>query len=227
MECVVIRKSMRRMSRSVYTQYTRWSKPQLIERATYEDIMRILTAEQMQKVDAETIARVVPGIELMERAGRGVAKLIAARAERGKAVIFAGPGNNGGDGLVVARLLVAAGWGCSIHLLKTTDLTPDTAKNYQRINKKDIHEFDASRPDWPKRAPEDLSDAAVIVDAIFGTGAKGAPRGRAAEMITLSVSLDFISCPRLRTAHIFLVGAGSPCAGVLTKRFIDFQVDFE
>ncbi|HXV13643.1 MAG TPA: NAD(P)H-hydrate dehydratase [Candidatus Krumholzibacteria bacterium] len=147
--------------------------------------MRVLTSEQMQKVDAETIARVVPGIELMERAGRGVAKGIAARVERGKAVIFVGPGNNGGDGLVVARLLAAAGWECSIHLLKTTDLTPDTAKNYQRLNKKDFHEFDASRPDWPKRAPDDLADAAVIVDAIFGTGFEGAPRGRAAEMIAL------------------------------------------
>ena len=104
----------------------------------------------MQQVDAETIARVVPGSELMERAGRGVAKLIAGRVERGKAVIFVGPGNNGGDGLVVARLLAAAGWECSIHLLKTSDLTPDTAKNYQRIDKKVIREFDSSRPDWLK-----------------------------------------------------------------------------
>jgi NAD(P)H-hydrate epimerase len=86
---------------------------------------------------------------------------------------------------VVARLLAAAGWECSIHLLKTTDLTPDTAKNYQRINKKDVHEFDASRPDWAKRAHDDVADATVIVDAIFGTGAKGAPRGRAAEMIAM------------------------------------------
>lgn len=148
--------------------------------------MRVLTSEQMQKVDAETIDRVCPGLELMERAGRGVAKAILARhGKQGKASIFVGPGNNGGDGLVVARLLVEAGWQCSIHLLKTADLTPDTAKNYQRLNKKSLHEFDASRTDWPKRAPEDLADATVIVDAIFGTGAKGAPRGRAAEMIAL------------------------------------------
>ncbi|MCI0451178.1 MAG: NAD(P)H-hydrate dehydratase [Candidatus Latescibacteria bacterium] len=148
--------------------------------------MRVLTSEQMQKVDAETIDRVCPGLELMERAGRGVAKAILARyGKKGKAVIFVGPGNNGGDGLVVARLLGEAGWQCSIHLLKTTDLTPDTAKNYQRLDKKKVHEFDASRPDWPKRAHEDVTDATVIVDAIFGTGAKGAPRGRAAEMIAL------------------------------------------
>ncbi len=148
--------------------------------------MRVLTAEQMQKVDAETIAGGVPGLELMERAGAGVAKAILARhGKQGKAAIFVGPGNNGGDGLVVARLLVEAGWKCSIHLLKTTDLTPGTAKNYQRLNKKSIREFDASREDWPQRAPEDLVDATILVDSIFGTGFKGAPRDRAAEMIAL------------------------------------------
>jgi ADP-dependent NAD(P)H-hydrate dehydratase / NAD(P)H-hydrate epimerase len=158
--------------------------------------MRLLTAEQMQKVDAETIDRVCPGLELMERAGRGVAKAILARhAKPGKAVIFVGPGNNGGDGLVVARLLVEAGWQCSIHLLKTTELTADTAKNYQRLNKKNLHEFDASRSDWAKGAQEDVTDATVIVDAIFGTGAKGAPRGRAAEMIALINSMAVRKVP--------------------------------
>ncbi|HEU4928446.1 MAG TPA: NAD(P)H-hydrate dehydratase [Candidatus Krumholzibacteria bacterium] len=148
--------------------------------------MRVLTAEQMQKVDAETIARVVPGIELMERAGRGVARAILARyGKQGKACIFVGPGNNGGDGLVVARLLCEAGWKCSVHLLKTDDLTPDTSKNYLRLDKKSVNEIDANRPDWTKVATEDLADATVIVDAIFGTGFKGAPRGRSAEMIAL------------------------------------------
>jgi NAD(P)H-hydrate repair Nnr-like enzyme with NAD(P)H-hydrate epimerase domain len=92
--------------------------------------MRLLTAEQMQKVDAETRARGGPGLALRARAGRGVAKGIMAAPGAGKVVVFVGSGNNGGDGLVVARLLVAAGWECSIHLLKTSDLTLDTAKNY-------------------------------------------------------------------------------------------------
>jgi hydroxyethylthiazole kinase-like uncharacterized protein yjeF len=148
--------------------------------------MRVLTAEQMQKVDADTIAGGVAGIELMERAGRGVAQAILARhGKSGKAAIFVGPGNNGGDGLVVARLLLEAGWKCSIHLLKSTDLTPDTATNYQRLDKKKIVELDASRDDWSQRAHDDLADATLIVDSIFGTGAKGTPRGRAAEMIGL------------------------------------------
>jgi len=158
--------------------------------------MRVLTAAQMQEVDAETIARICPGLELMERAGRGVAKAILARhgggAGTGKAVLFIGPGNNGGDGLVVARLLTEAGWHCSVHLLKPArELSPDAAKNHQRLHAIKtpaslLTEFDSTRPDWPERAREDLADGTLIVDAIFGTGAAGAPRDRAAEMIALA-----------------------------------------
>jgi len=158
--------------------------------------MRILTASQMQKVDEETIAHVVPGLELMERAGRGVARaIVAGFAQAGpapgprKAVVFVGPGNNGGDGLVVARHLLEAGWSCSIHLLKpATELTPDTTKNHQRLAAMKSHglqEVDATRPDYPQRAAEDLADASIVIDCLFGTGVSGAPRGRAAEMIAL------------------------------------------
>ncbi len=150
----------------------------------------------MQKVDEETIAHVCPGLELMERAGRGVARaIIAGFANAGnpsatrKAVIFVGPGNNGGDGLVVARHLLEAGWSCSVHLLKpAAELTPDTTKNHQRLaetKSPKLREFDAGRPDYSQRAMEDVSDAAIVIDTLFGTGVSGAPHGRAAEMIAL------------------------------------------
>ncbi len=158
--------------------------------------MRVLTAKQMQKVDEETIAHVVPGLELMERAGRGVARAILAgfanaNVPQGprKAVIFVGPGNNGGDGLVVARHLLEAGWSCSIHLLKpVAELTPDTTKNHQRLvemKSAALRELDATRPDYPQRAREDLADVSIVIDTLFGTGVSGAPRGRAAEMIAM------------------------------------------
>jgi NAD(P)H-hydrate epimerase len=153
--------------------------------------MQVLTNEQMQRVDAETIDTVCPGLELMERAGRNVALFIRQKfePEAKKAVIFVGPGNNGGDGLVIARHLCEAGWKCSVHLLKPPEkFTPDAAKNYQRFAKileenRDAVEFDANRPDWPARAAEDVADADVLVDSIFGTGISGAPRGKALEMI--------------------------------------------
>jgi len=141
--------------------------------------VRVLTAEQMQQVDAETIERVVPGIELMERAGTGVADAIRSRFETGIAAIFVGPGNNGGDGLVVARHLIDAGWSCAIHLVKPgPECTPDTATNYARLSGMPrLLECDATS--------ENLRDASLIIDSIFGTGFSGAPRGKAAEMISL------------------------------------------
>ena len=168
--------------------------------------MRVLTAQEMQQVDAETIARVCPGLELMERAGRGVAKAILTRhgtgaGDKHKAVVFCGPGNNGGDGFVVARYLIEAGWSCSIHLLKpAADLTPDSSKNYQRLHEMKapagaLTEFDSTRPDWPERAREDVADGTILIDAIFGTGAAGAPRGRAAEMIALMNARHLPSSP--------------------------------
>jgi len=118
-------------------------------------MLHVLTNEQMQEVDRETIDTVCPGLELMERAGRNVAAFIrhTFEPEARKAVVFTGPGNNGGDGLVIARHLCEAGWRCSVHLLKSPDkFTADAAKNYQRFKKilednRDAREFDANRPD--------------------------------------------------------------------------------
>jgi hydroxyethylthiazole kinase-like uncharacterized protein yjeF len=159
--------------------------------------MHVLTSEQMQKVDAETIDTVCPGVELMERAGRNVATFIRHKFEpdASKAVIFVGSGNNGGDGLVIARYLCQAGWSCSVHLLKPPEkFTPDAAKNYQRFQNvlsenSNAAEYDANRPDWPERVTEDAADADVLVDAIFGTGIAGAPRGKGLEMIEIANSL--------------------------------------
>jgi NAD(P)H-hydrate epimerase len=159
--------------------------------------MHVLTNDQMQKVDAETIDTICPGIELMERAGRNVATFIRHTFEPDarKAVIFVGPGNNGGDGLVIARHLCEAGWKCSVHLLKSPEkFTPDASKNYQRFkkildNNSCAVEFDADRPDWPDRATEDVADADLLIDSIFGTGITGAPRGKALEMIEFANSL--------------------------------------
>jgi NAD(P)H-hydrate epimerase len=159
--------------------------------------MRVLTNEQMQRVDAETIDSVCPGLELMERAGRNVATFIRHKFEPDarKAAIFVGSGNNGGDGLVIARHLCEAGWDCSVHLLKPPEkFTPDAAKNYQRFQKtleksSGAVEYDANRPDWPDRVADDTVDADILVDAILGTGITGAPRGKALDMIEFVNSL--------------------------------------
>jgi NAD(P)H-hydrate epimerase len=156
--------------------------------------MHILTNEQMQRVDADTFENICPGLELMERAGRGCAQLIIggySGEEPSGATIFAGAGNNGGDGFVIARYLAETDWEVSVHLLKSgDDLTGDAADNYERLaeladERDNIVLFDAAEEGWLEEAAEDIATADVVVDAIFGTGISGAPRGAMLDAIRL------------------------------------------
>ncbi|MBC7141672.1 MAG: bifunctional ADP-dependent NAD(P)H-hydrate dehydratase/NAD(P)H-hydrate epimerase, partial [Rhodobacteraceae bacterium] len=82
----------------------------------------LLTAAQMRAIEAAAIASgEVTGLELMERAGRGVVEAIweewpELKAGSFRAVVLCGPGNNGGDGFVVARLLKEWGWEVEVFL---------------------------------------------------------------------------------------------------------------
>lgn len=123
---------------------------------------------QMRAIDAWAIdERGVPGLELMERAGAGLARLVADVAPNGEVVVVCGAGNNGGDGYVAARLLREGGR--AVRILTTAD--PAKLKGDARAN------FDrwAGEPPLPF-APAGLDGAAVVVDAILGTGFAGAPR---------------------------------------------------
>ncbi|MBI1998128.1 MAG: bifunctional ADP-dependent NAD(P)H-hydrate dehydratase/NAD(P)H-hydrate epimerase, partial [Deltaproteobacteria bacterium] len=83
--------------------------------------MFVVTAEQMREMDRLTIQEYgVPSLELMERAGEGIARAIIERfskAARKGVLIVAGKGNNGGDGFVVARLLKQKRIPCEVALL--------------------------------------------------------------------------------------------------------------
>ena len=96
----------------------------------------LLTAAQMRAIEQAAIASgEVTGLELMERAGRGVVEAILEwRPELAKtahrAVVLCGPGNNGGDGFVVARLLKDRGWEVEVFLYgDEAKLPPDAAEN--------------------------------------------------------------------------------------------------
>src|ERR1700675_3600290 len=70
----------------------------------------LLSPYQMGEVDRLTIGGGIPGIALMENAGRAVADAVTRRWSRRPLVVLCGPGNNGGDGVVAARILAERGW---------------------------------------------------------------------------------------------------------------------
>lgn len=135
----------------------------------------LLTAAQMRAIEEAAIASgEVTGLELMERAGQGVVEAIFEEwPELGetahRAVVLCGPGNNGGDGFVAARLLKERGWAVEVFLYGDADkLPPDARVNYEAwcgmgsVQTLVDDKFDG----WP----DEDSEVAIIVDAIFGTG---------------------------------------------------------
>jgi NAD(P)H-hydrate epimerase len=132
-------------------------------------------AETMRSIDRWAIAEGgVSGIELMERAGAGVARAAEVHCPDGPIAIACGKGNNGGDGLVAARLLRDAGRHVTVLCTApATEFTGDARANLDRLPGEPPVQLSAAA----------LDDAALIVDALLGTGFAGAPRGAIAEAI--------------------------------------------
>jgi ADP-dependent NAD(P)H-hydrate dehydratase / NAD(P)H-hydrate epimerase len=126
-------------------------------------------AEEMRALDRWAIEHEgVPSLELMERAGGEVARAIIELSADGPVRIVCGRGNNGGDGLVVARLLRERGLEAEALLLFGPDeLSPDARANLERTEAREVS---------VEALPTAIAGSAVVVDAILGTGFTGSPR---------------------------------------------------
>lgn len=104
--------------------------------------MKILTSEQIRIVDTETIKREgIPSLELMKRAATAFYNRFTERfPDKGSSVIiFSGVGNNGGDGLAIARLLHKSGYGVKVCVVEYSDhYTEDCAHNLRRVKAENI-----------------------------------------------------------------------------------------
>lgn len=140
----------------------------------------LLTNAEMAKADRAAAALGQDGAVLMDRAGQCVVRALQSRFSPCRVTVLSGPGNNGGDGFVVARLLHEAGWPVRLGFLGEVKTLPEAAR---------LH---AER--WAARAgaaafaplePDLLDGADLVVDALFGAGLARPLEGKAAEVIGL------------------------------------------
>lgn len=133
----------------------------------------LLTPEQMGQADQAAITSGVPGFELMEAAGRAVAAALQARWRPCPVLVLCGPGNNGGDGFVVGRLLQEAGWKVTLALLGERDALRGDAARHAARWQGEIRSMHTGL----------LDGVELVVDALFGAGLSRDVDGLAAEML--------------------------------------------
>ena len=150
--------------------------------------MKVATAEEMQELDRKAIETYrIPGIVLMENAGRGAAEVIAKifpDLHKKKIAIIAGKGNNGGDGFVIARYLLNNGIPVRVYLLTDPKgLRGDAETNFNVFHrmKGEVISVPSSK-DYIK-VKRDLERFDILVDGIFGTGLDAEVRGYYREVI--------------------------------------------
>jgi hydroxyethylthiazole kinase-like uncharacterized protein yjeF len=177
-----------------------------------------MTAEQMKGADHRAQRMGVPGRELMEQAGAAVAAAAGAllnstdRPSSGVVLILGGPGNNGGDAFVAARLLAAVGARSATVLVsnEARPRTPDAVLNWERLDGvAGVERIRAATAHGVAILLNGLERAALVIDGLLGTGVRGSLR----EPITAAVEL----CLRARSLGVPVLAIDTPTALDLTS----------
>jgi NAD(P)H-hydrate epimerase len=155
-------------------------------------VIPVFTAAEMRALDRRAIAELgIPGSVLMANAGRGAAAEIrrflrrrGQSARRLHVVVVSGKGNNGGDGFVVARSLAAAGARVRVFLVgRCSDVAGDARGKLVELGGARLRPVEVVDPAGMTALAEELRVAGLVVDALLGTGASGAPTGLTAQAI--------------------------------------------
>ncbi len=146
--------------------------------------MKILTGKEIQIADCKTIERQdIESLELMERASESISQWICNNVEQDKDLLFfVGKGNNGGDGLAIARMLSNVGYRCGVYIYASSSDSSDEFKvNLERL------------PESVNIIADDeldINEDSVIIDTLLGSGLKGEIREQMLEIINLINSLE-------------------------------------
>ena len=143
--------------------------------------MKVLTAAEMREVDRRTVERGIPGVVMMENAGHRVVEFLEQRfapLASQRIAVLCGKGNNGGDGMVIARQLHTRVRPAALHVVLLADpaeLKGEAAANFRML--------EACGCPVLRAIPGDARQASLVIDALLGTGIAGAAAGRMLEGI--------------------------------------------
>ena len=177
-----------------------------------------MTAAEMTGADARAQRFGVPGLSLMEHAGTAVAAAARALAiagdrwESGPILVLCGPGNNGGDGFVAARRLAGAGARVVVALVAVSGRprTPDAARNWDRLARSaGVERIHAPGARDVAVLGHGVERAAIVVDALLGTGVQGLLRDPVRSAVELA--------NRARAAAVPVLAVDCPTAVDLTS----------
>lgn len=144
----------------------------------------LLTANEMGKADSAAVVAGVPAMKLMAAAGKAVADAVIERWSKREVLVLCGPGNNGGDGFVVAQLLLSAGWPVRMAFLGSVEkLSPETACFYHAWQ----GEVEAYSVDL-------LEQTDLVIDAMFGAGLTRSLEGKARDMVDRIIERQIPVC---------------------------------
>ncbi len=196
--------------------------------------MKVLTPDEMRAVDSRAIDEMgMPGLSLMENAGRAVAEWVLDRLPADLVVILAGRGNNGGDGLVAARYLAENGREVEVYLLRGgKDLTDDCQANLEALPASvevitidtgdDLKTaIDRLRKRAKRVGSSPIEGEAALVDALLGTGVKGRITGLTADLLMAARALNWpcVACDipsGIDGTDGNYLGAGIPAVATIT-----------
>jgi len=150
------------------------------------------SSAEMQALDVATISGGIPALKLMERAGEAVTNyLIGSFWGSQRIVVVCGSGNNGGDGMVIARLLRSASFAVTVVACAASRYSAEWVDQIKKVgevflfNPEGIEQSQPIKTITPAEVSKELKSATVIVDAMLGTGQRAAPKGSIAHMIEL------------------------------------------
>jgi NAD(P)H-hydrate epimerase len=161
----------------------------------------LMSRDELRAVDSWAINELgIPGVVLMENAGRSCAELIREKLSdvaKPKVCIFCGTGNNGGDGYVIARHLLNSGFRVGVVICGSRNKIKGDAKiNLDILEKlgQSVEELNLSEPDIAGRVETLSSGADMLVDGLFGTGLSGRLSDEYKQLIE---SINKLGCPIL------------------------------